>query len=174
MGAALATNLDAAWMTTVSGREVNLLAFGPEDINVDDIGHALSNVNRFGGHALFPVSVGLHSCNLVDIVPNELKKAAFAHDWSEAFVNDLVSDLKKMCPDYQRIEDNIQMVIFDALGIPWEHMAAVHPYDKSIGRCEWRQLFRPGQYPVETVPLEELSWRDVRTRFHRTYKELFT
>jgi hypothetical protein len=162
-----------AIMTTVSGLEINLLNFKKEDIRITDVAHALSQINRFGGHAPFPVSVAKHSCNLVPTVPAQYRKAAFAHDWSEAYVNDLVSGLKAVCPDYQQVEDAIQMVIFDALDIPWEHMQAIHHYDKAIGRDEWRQLFHPNEFPIETTPLEETTWRDDKYRFLQTYKELF-
>ena len=50
-----------AWILTASGRRFDLLAPTVESVDAGDIAHALSQVNRFGGHTRVPYSVAEHS-----------------------------------------------------------------------------------------------------------------
>ena len=48
---------DTCTMLTVSGRQVNLLYPKPEMIDLGDIAHALSRIQRFAGHTTVPYTV---------------------------------------------------------------------------------------------------------------------
>lgn len=56
----------SSWIHTYTGRQVGL--FNIHDVNsicIEDIAHALSQNNRYNGHAAFPYSVAEHSLNLL-------------------------------------------------------------------------------------------------------------
>lgn len=46
-----------------------------------------------------------------------LKTHAFAHDFHEIYVGDMVSGLKKHCPDFQRIENSWEMYVLKKINL---------------------------------------------------------
>lgn len=90
-----------------------------EDINLIDIAHHLTNINRYGGALDFEqhYSVAEHSILLTEYVLHwydnniELAKYALMHDASEAYLGDVVSGLKKYLWDYKDIESRLQFTI---------------------------------------------------------------
>lgn len=86
------------------GQEVGLEA-GPESIVVKDIAHSLSMQCRFGGHCFNFYSVAEHSINVAKLLPELYKKEALMHDAGEAYTTDLPTPIKKMVPDFSKIED---------------------------------------------------------------------
>ncbi len=83
-------------ITTFTGREINPLALKSEDICIEDIAHALAQVNRFAGHARWPLSVAQHSVLvslLCDGNPGALE--GLLHDASEAYLGDVTKWLKE-------------------------------------------------------------------------------
>lgn len=72
------------WLTTYSGRKFIVTQATEDDIFIEDIAHALSNICRFGGHCQKFYSVAEHCCRLCDIVEDDAKLAALLHDAPEA------------------------------------------------------------------------------------------
>ena len=122
------------WFITYTGRRVWVLHPIPEDIDLRDIGHALSQLCRFNGHTREFYSVAQHSVRVYHIVertfgkhvvaqirstvPNvgpkpfpwkvattkEVRTAAM-HDSPEAYLGDVIRPLKMFLPIYRFIED---------------------------------------------------------------------
>ena len=126
-------------MTLYSGREVDIFNLNLEDIDIEDIAHALSNLCRYGGHCLFHYSVALHSvlCSLEEGTKEE-QLAFLLHDASEAFVNDLIRPIKHR-PEFEHYrleEDKIQEIIFKKFGLEFPFSQRVHDVDNQILRTE--------------------------------------
>lgn len=98
---------NGGYIITRSGKKFWPLDPRPEDLDINDIAHALSQINRFCGHAVFPYSVAQHSVLCSLMVEPEFALSALLHDAAEAYVNDLPSPLKHELPEYMRVENRI-------------------------------------------------------------------
>lgn len=95
------------------------------DINsivLDDILHSLSNINRYLGHTEKPFSVAEHTllcftlAEELGYTPRELL-LVLVHDFTEAYVGDCPSPLKRMLPKFSRIEANVEEAIYKRFNI---------------------------------------------------------
>src|SRR5689334_14267678 len=86
------------WIRTYTGRKFYLFDSGPEDVEIEDIAHALSMQCRYNGHVQRFYSVAEHSCYVSAIVAAEMGNAkydinvalwALLHDASEAYLGDV-------------------------------------------------------------------------------------
>jgi len=101
------------WMQTFTGRKIDLLAPKPEDVDIEDIAHALSMICRFNGHCRDFYSVAEHSM-LVEMLSGadfgnlprslegpsrydgtEVRLCGLLHDAAEAYVGDLCTPVKR-------------------------------------------------------------------------------
>lgn len=152
-------------MTLYSGREVDIFNLKPNDIDIEDIAHALSNLCRYGGHCLFHYSVALHSvlCSYEKGTPVE-KLAFLLHDASEAYVNDLVRPIKHR-PEFEHYrleEDKIQEIIFNKFDLEFPFQKRVHDVDNQVLVKELREIVI-NQDEINKVSSEnEISLRSAR------------
>lgn len=123
-------------ISTFNGDFFDFLA--PEDFNYDieTIAHSLSNICRYGGHSSRFYSVAEHSILVSKLVPPEFGLCGLLHDASEAFVGDMPSPLKALCPDYRRIENRVHEAIAQFYDIPYPHPAVVKQVDKALYKTE--------------------------------------
>lgn len=105
------------WIITYTGKRFYPLDPRPEDIDIEDIAHALSLVNRFTGHTRFPYSVAEHSIECSRYVTDGQYLGALLHDAAEAYVNDLARPFKQYLHDYKIVENRILDVIEDKFGV---------------------------------------------------------
>lgn len=123
------------WIGTASGRRLDYLDPRPDQISIDDIAVALSRAPRFCGHTRQPYSVARHSINAVEVLQAEhrlddcrLLRGALLHDASEAYMGDLPTPLKALCPRYRAIEDRLMRAIAARFGFDWP----LHPLIKRV------------------------------------------
>lgn len=90
----------------------------PDAIRINDIGHALGNLCRWGGHARQFYSVAQHSFYASYLVKRPFAMAALLHDATEAYLVDIPRPLKALLPEYKRIEDNLSVHIAMAFDLP--------------------------------------------------------
>lgn len=93
-----------------------------EDVRIEDIAYALSNLCRFTGHCNRFYSVAQHSIHVAEIVAEtnpEWALAALLHDAEEAYIGDLSSPLKAL------IRSNQSSAV-------WLH-AITQPIERAIG-----------------------------------------
>lgn len=89
-----------------------------EDIDIEDIAHALSLLCRANGHFKHFYSVGLHSINCAKEAmargySERVMLGCLLHDGSEAYLADITRPVKKHLSKYLEIEDNLQGKIFE-------------------------------------------------------------
>lgn len=124
----------------------------PDDVDKDEIAHALSHVCRYGGHVPGePYSVAEHSVYVMRAVVGagyyDLALLALWHDAPEAFVGDVIRPLKK----YPEIGE-----VFARLERAWMKAIAEHFDWPRIGSFEWDQpLPAPIKYADDAVLLAE-------------------
>lgn len=125
-----------------------------DEISIEVIAHALSNLCRFNGHTRTFYSVAEHSCHVHDILPTELKLCGLMHDASEAYLCDLPRPIKRSVDfsiAYGHAEHNLMMVIAWKFGFRWPMLTAVVKADNALLGTECEQLMAP-LHP---------EWRDV-------------
>ncbi len=109
-------------------------------IDIRDIAHALSQINRFGGHTLFPYSVAQHSVIVSYLVPPEDALYGLLHDGNEAYVGDIPKPLKVLLPDYHEIEERVWESIRKVFNLPETKPASIKPADLAVLALEKRDV----------------------------------
>ena len=135
------------WMQLVSGKPFFPLDPRPEDIDINDIAHALSMVCRFGGHVHSFYSVAEHSVRVSDAIRDaggslEEEFAGLLHDASEAYLGDVIWPLK-VSPElgaYRAVEERVERVIAEAFGMLWPLPKIVKQFDLVLLATEKRDL----------------------------------
>ena len=87
--------MSKTWMETISGKRVDLFSPDPSQIDIYDIAHQLSQINRFNGATKVPYSVAQHSLYVSMLVPEHLQLDALLHDAHEAYMGDINTPLKQ-------------------------------------------------------------------------------
>lgn len=95
---------------TYTGKQFWPMDPRPEDIDIEDIAHALANICRFGGHCHTWYSVAQHSVLVSEIAKD--CKAGLLHDAAEAYIGDMVRPLKRYMTSFTITERNLQYAIF--------------------------------------------------------------
>jgi hypothetical protein len=130
---------------TRSGQDFYFLDPSPEDIIIDDVAHALSLQCRFNGHCQDFYSVAEHSVWVSRYLERtygdkELALCGLLHDAAEAYLGDVVSPLKKLLPEYVRIESNIERCIASRFGLVYPFPKEVYEADRAALAEEFSSL----------------------------------
>ncbi len=130
------------WIQTYSGKA--FFPFDPrvEDIDINDILHALSHQCRFAGHCTKFYSVAQH-CVLVSQMCDP-KDALYGllHDATEAYLVDIPSPLKKSptFAPYRETEKRLMETICKAFGLESDEPPSVKLADRRMLATEARDL----------------------------------
>lgn len=139
---------DTDWILTFTGRQCWPLDPQPEDICIEDIAHALSNICRFTGHVREFYSVAQHSVLCSLIVHPRYALAALLHDASEAYLCDIARPVKQALLGYAAAEEHLQRVIFEVFDVDCE-MGGVKVADEQLLITERRDLMADGHWIVD-------------------------
>lgn len=123
----------------------------PEHINIGTIARGLSHMPRFSGQIDAPWNVALHSMLVEEIValvssnPKE-RLMALLHDASEAYIADVPTPLKRLCPAYYEAENHIMDCVVKKFGVEaqWPLNELLQKADKLALYVESRLWF-PGR-----------------------------
>jgi 5'-deoxynucleotidase YfbR-like HD superfamily hydrolase len=171
--------MTAHCMQTHTGLMVDLCRIAEEDIRIEDIAHALSQIIRFTGHANRPYTVAQHSMLVADLCPEEHRMWGLMHDAAEAYVGDVATPLKSLLPDYQQIEERIQKIVAGRFGLCWPIPDSVKQADREALMIEKADLFNkrlpwPGEFPPSSRReiKNVLNPESAKWLFIEMYKEL--
>lgn len=128
------------WMISYKGNRLYPLDLRPDDIDIEEIAHSLSNICRFGGHCKEFYSVAQHSVIVTDLLTSEFKLCGLLHDSTEAYCGDMVRPLKKSLPEFERIETNIWTQIALKFGLPMYLPLEVQVEDARVLLMEKRDI----------------------------------
>ena len=174
------------FITTFTGKRVNVLALRPEDVCIEDIAHALSQLCRFTGHCRKFYSVAEHSIHASWHVPAMYALEALLHDAAEAYVNDLSRPLKHHpnLAGYLVAEQHVDRVVRGVFGLP---LIDTEPFmspcikdvDNKLVITEARELLAESQWTEghEALDIKLSVWRPARaervflSRFDHLYRK---
>lgn len=167
------------WITTYSGRHFDYLKPSIESINITDIAKALSHECRYTGQLERFYSVAQHCVECSYIVPKKFALEALLHDAVEAYCKDIPSPLKRLLPDYQRMEKSIDLIVRQKFNLPLAESPEVKRADLIMLATEHRDLANDGKdWPIlKDIPLlqrklEALPSNIAFNRFIRRFEEL--
>ncbi len=142
------------WIQTFSGRQFWPLDARPDEIEIEDIAHALANTARFGGHTLGFYSVAQHSVHVSHTCRPENALWGLLHDAAEAYLGDIPRPIKHGpgFESFPEMEADLMAVIRDRFNlVPSVEPSDVKRADAIVLSTERRDLLR-------TVKVNEGEW----------------
>lgn len=137
------------------------------DIHIEDIAHNLAHLCRFTGATKRFYSVAEHSCYAADMAPDGFKLAALLHDGHEAICGDVNSILKRLLPDYERIEMKVEKLVLSRFGLPFPKDPRVKEVDMRMLSTEMIQLLYPADaknIPFKPYDIKLHGWLPAKAR----------
>ena len=132
------------WIETASGKKFYPTEPRIEDIDIEDIAHALSHLCRFTGHCEVFYSVAQH-CVLASRYCPEHPMWGLLHDAAEAYLGDVSRPIKQELPMYQLWEERLLCLIAGKFGLPFPPPECVKEIDDRMLATERRDLMAPGE-----------------------------
>lgn len=174
------------FIETASGRRFEPLNPDPNEIDIEDVAHALSHQCRYSGHTKVHYSVAEHCVRVADLLWSEEHDDAvqlwgLLHDASEAYLVDIPSPLKAtpVFAAYRDAEKALMRAVCARFGLDEKEPPAVRAADLTLLATEVRDLMpaRPEHWGALTnAPLLNVirpwgpDW--ARKRFLDLFKEL--
>jgi uncharacterized protein len=146
---------------TVSGVVFDLENPTADMIVPEDIAHALSRIERYGGHSKSPINVAAHSVAVAWILEwqgwgPETQLEGLCHDMPEAYTGDVIQPLKRMLGEgFAVIERRVERAVAERFDLPHDfaHGEAVKVADWIAYGWERRDVV---EVPARDAPSPEL------------------
>lgn len=153
------------WFMSLNGHKMWPLDPDPLHVELEEIAHALSLINRFGGHMpRGPYSVAQHSVIVAKLVAAReprLGLLALMHDAPEYVLGDVIRPLKRsavVTAGYGVLEKRWGEAIGDALGFEWPD-----PLPEIIKKADDAALMAERR---ELLSASSHGWRERENDFH--------
>jgi len=152
--------MSQTFLPTYTGKKMHLNDFTKEDLDIEDIAHALSMICRFGGHCSRHYSVAEHSLLVCSMVPDEYKLSALLHDASEAYLGDVIAPLKRMpgMEGYREIEREMEQLIEERFNVRFVDDPVIKEADLKALYIEGRSFYGAAALESWGFPKEILKW----------------
>jgi hypothetical protein len=158
------------FVTTATGREHHLAGIH-QQLNtpcIEEIAHALAQINRFTGHARRPYSVAEHSLLVAAIAASEgatpiAQLAALLHDAHEAYAGDVASPIKWALGNAWTVfEAEVEHQVHRAFGV----IGAMHSHRADIKRWDLMALAIERRDLINWDPATSRPWPVLDTPGH--------
>lgn len=158
------------WIETYTGRQFRYDDIEHNDIDIEDIAHALANMTRFCGHCHSFYSVAEHSVGTMLNIDNpKLRFEALMHDAHEAYMGDIPAPLKLCWPEIKTVEKKIEAAVRKRFKLPEVMTPEVKVADLRMLATEkiflmsdntWESLEGVSPYPsnIQMLPPEDAKW----------------
>lgn len=179
------TSSSKDWIQTYTGLKFHVKNPSPDEISIRDIAHHLSFHCRFAGSTAIFYSVAEHSLLVDSILVNLgvidpiLRLKALLHDSAEAYLPDLPTPIKKLLPEFVKLEKLYLKVIGEKFKLILDPKPdIVEKADKIALAMEYRDL-KPKLYdwdfiekPLTFVKVSPKSFIVNESRFMKLFNEL--
>lgn len=176
---------DLTWLQTFTGLQFWPLDPRVDQINIEDIAHALSLKCRFAGHCICFYSVAEHSYRVANVIKTltsndpKLTLTALLHDAAEAYTADVVRPVKKFIKQFGKIEHNLEKVISERFNLIFPFPETIKWADTILLATESRDLMcsPPKPWNFNNIkPIEKKiipwSWDKAEKKFLEMYNEI--
>ena len=123
------------------GIPFDLENINPDSLELIDVAHALSNTCRFTGHTDSFYSVAQHSVMVSYLAPKEHAFVGLMHDFTEAYLTDLATPVKRLLPLYGELERKIWLAGVQRWNLPETIPPEVKEADRMALHWEANTLF---------------------------------
>lgn len=132
------------WIQTYTGRQFWPLDPRADEVDIQDIAHALSNLCRFTGHCAWFYSVAQHSVLVSRACDPADALAGLLHDAAEAYVADLPRPIKRQpgMEAYRDAEALVHGAIGERFGVAVLMPPSVVAADEAVLATEGRDLMK--------------------------------
>lgn len=158
------------WMQTATGRQFWPVDPRADEIEIEDIAHALAMQCRYAGHCMRFYSVAEHSVLLSRAVSAENAMWALMHDASEAYLVDVPRPLKPFLPGYREAEDAVMRAVAERFGLSPDMPREVKVADGRILADEAGQNMAtppvPWAYTGEPLGIKLQYWSPEEAKRH--------
>ena len=192
------------YMNTYSGKRFYPLHPEKLEVTIEDIAHAESRNNRYGGHLeVENYVVAQHSC-LVEVIATDIfvrvnptvdsfslylfRMQSLLHDSPETLLQDMPKPIKETLPDYVSLEKKLQKHIFNVFKLPENIHSIIKEVDKMIRVAEvinfnhkwdFRDFYIDGKTDKDyefyiNMELTALPPNAAKEAFLKTYNEIQT
>lgn len=167
VGAAIDDGTRGPSIQVASGAFFYVLDPRPEEVFIEDIAQALSNICRYTGHVKRFYSVADHSRMVSRIVPDRFALWGLLHDAAEAYIGDISRPMKQalnmLAPGMlKHVEHKVEKAIAERFGLTWpmppvvkdaDNVAlATEKRDLMVGNTTWANM--PWPMAEKVMPLE--------------------
>lgn len=144
------------WIQTYTGGAFHPLDPRVEEVNLLDIGHALSNVCRFAGHVKRFYSVAQHCVMVSERCDPKDALWGLLHDAAEAYIGDMSRPIKKdaRMEQYRICEDTVLATIAQYFNLSLPIPESVKIADRRMLLTERRDLL----VPMEWSESDKAAW----------------
>jgi hypothetical protein len=162
------------------GHHYDLINLKPEDFPIDILASALAQINRFGGESRHPWSVASHSVLVSLLLPERFQYEGLMHDITEGTgLNDMASPVKKLLPDYQKLEAHVRKQLAPVYGLAEVEPAEVKAADRRAFEIEDYYLrgapckMSKTEFQIADALLsQEIPWHGSKKMFMNQYRHL--
>lgn len=160
------------WIQSYTGKAVDVFDLQPEQVDVIDIAHALSNLCRYTGHVREFYSVATHSLAVMKLTEMmghgpEMQLWALLHDAGEAYMADVAAPLKRhpIFEGYRKLEAENDRRIRQRfnIGLEESQLTLIRTFDMAMLTPERTALMTEpprdwGKFPIIAEATEALRW----------------
>lgn len=174
-----------SYITTYLKKDFDPLTATAEDVDIQDIAHALHLICRANGHFPHFYSVAQHSINCAKEASargysERVQLGCLLHDASEAYMSDVTRPVKQYLHEYLKAEDRLQNVIFDKWINPLltdDEKALISEVDDAVSYYEFMNLMGRKVFDKEpciksTPDIEFEDFSKIKSRFLRMFNIL--
>jgi hypothetical protein len=172
------------WMQVFSGRQFWPLDPRPEEIEIEDIAHALSMQCRYAGHTKKFYSVAEHSLLISQVVSQDFALWGLLHDASEAYLTDIIRPIKPFMSEYKVWEKELMRCIAIRFGL--EQYGSDYPEPLAVKRMDARILWNEQKAlmgvceanwslwgePIPNITIKAYSPATAKRKFLERFNEL--
>lgn len=171
-------NIEAGCFNSSQGITIDILNPDKFLVDIQDIANALSKICRWGGHCREFYSVAQHSVVVAAMADNSCRLEALMHDAQEAYVQDIVSPLKKILePIYKPIEDKWEAVIAEVYNLDPKSKVKIKPLDMAVLQMEFDYLMLGDKHKweeqMQSIGLKGGTWtpQEAYDQFRKCFNE---